>query len=47
MARLAESALGAPVLPGNHLELLEDADAAFPALVADIDRARQTCDLEF
>jgi cardiolipin synthase len=47
LARLAEVALGAAVLPGNRLKLLENADAAFPVLIADIDAARQTCDLEF
>jgi cardiolipin synthase len=47
VARLAESALGAPLLAGNQLQLLENANAAFPALVADIDRARHTCHLEF
>jgi cardiolipin synthase len=47
LARLAQSALGAPVLPGNRLQLLENAGAAFPALVADIDQARFSCQLEF
>jgi cardiolipin synthase len=47
LARLAQSALGAPVLPGNRLQLLENAAAAFPALIADIDQARSTCHLEF
>jgi cardiolipin synthase len=47
LARLAEYGLGAPALPGNRLELLRDADAAFPALIADIDRARRTCHFEF
>jgi cardiolipin synthase len=47
LARLAESVLGAAVLPGNRLELQENADVALPALIADIDRARQTCHLEF
>jgi cardiolipin synthase len=47
VARLAEATLGAVPLPGNRLELLENADAAFPVLIADIDRARQSCDLEF
>jgi cardiolipin synthase len=47
LARLAQSALGAPLLPGNRLQLLENADAAFPALIADIDRACSTCHLEF
>src|SRR5262249_53018547 len=47
LARLAGSALGAAVLPDNQLDLLENADVAFPALVADIDGARQSCQLEF
>jgi cardiolipin synthase len=47
LARLAGSALGAAVLPGNRLELQENADAAFPALIADIDRARRYCHVEF
>jgi cardiolipin synthase len=47
VARLAESVLGAPVLAGNRLELLENAEAAFPVLIADIDRAAKSCNLEF
>src|SRR5207302_2086673 len=47
VARLSEATLGAAALAGNHLELLENADAAFPALLADLDGARQTCYLEF
>ena len=47
LARVAESALGCPPLPGNRLELKENADAAFPALIQDIDQASRTCDLEF
>jgi cardiolipin synthase len=47
VARVAEALLGAPLLPGNRLELLPNAEAAFPALLADIDRAAKTCDLEF
>jgi cardiolipin synthase len=47
LARLAESVLGAPALGGNSLQLLENAAAAFPALIADIDSARHTCNLEF
>jgi cardiolipin synthase len=39
--------LGAPPLPGNRLELLPNAEAAFPALLADIDRAAKPCYLEF
>jgi cardiolipin synthase len=47
VARLAHATLGAVPVPGNRLELLENADAAFPALIADIDRASRTCFLEF
>jgi cardiolipin synthase len=47
LARLAEATLDAAVLSGNRLELQENAAAAFPALIADIDRARQSCHLEF
>jgi len=47
LARLAESVLGAPLLRGNRLQLLENAAAAFPALVADIDGARYSVNLEF
>jgi cardiolipin synthase len=47
LARLAQSTLGAPVLPDNRLQLLENAEAAFPALIADIDQSRSSCQLEF
>ena len=47
LARLAVSLLGAPPLGGNALQLLENAAAAFPQLIADIDNAGQTCHLEF
>jgi cardiolipin synthase len=47
VARLAGATLDAAALAGNRLELLENADAAFPVLIGDIDRAQETCDLEF
>jgi cardiolipin synthase len=47
IARLAHSTLGAVPLTGNALQLLENAEAAFPVLIADIDNARRTCFLEF
>jgi cardiolipin synthase len=47
LARLADATLGAVVLSGNRLELQENAAAAFPALIADIDRAQRSCHLEF
>ncbi len=47
LARLARTHFGAEPLAGHRLELLRDANAAFPSLVADIDRARVSCCLEF
>jgi cardiolipin synthase A/B len=47
LASLAEAAGGIPALPGNELRLLDDAEAVFRALIADIDAARRTCHLEF
>jgi cardiolipin synthase len=47
LARLAESMLGAVPLAGNRLQLLENAYAAFPVLIADIDNATRSCFLEF
>lgn len=47
LARLAESTVGIPALPGNNLELLTSADAFFPSLIADINAAERTCHLEF
>jgi cardiolipin synthase len=47
LARLAEAALDSPPLAGNSVLLLRDGGEAFPALIRDIDAARQTCHLEF
>ena len=47
LARVAQSALGCPPLSGNHLLLLENAEAAFPSLIESIDAAKRICDLEF
>jgi cardiolipin synthase len=47
LSRLVRSAFDTPPLPGNQIELLRDAQAAFPALLADIERAQQSCNLEF
>jgi cardiolipin synthase len=43
----AYSIVGLPTVGGNKITLLEDADAFFTSLVADIDRARKNCYLEF
>ncbi|HEV7765986.1 MAG TPA: cardiolipin synthase [Thermoanaerobaculia bacterium] len=44
---LAERVLGFPVQTGNDIELLDDFNAIFDAIVADIDSARETCHLSF
>ena len=46
-SRLVESAFHTPSQTGNQLELLANAQAAFPSLIADIDRARQSCNRQF
>jgi cardiolipin synthase len=46
LVRLGRSLLGAPVTAHNRMELLHDADSTFTALIADIDRAAHTCELE-
>jgi cardiolipin synthase len=38
---------GSPVISGNDVELLRGADETFPCLIADIDAAKTSCDLEF
>jgi cardiolipin synthase len=47
LARLVESGIGSPPLPGNALELLTDAESIFRALIHDVDAATRTCDMEF
>src|SRR5262245_58055880 len=47
LSRIAQVAGGIPAQPGNAWTLLDDAEAAFRALIADIDAARRTCHLEF
>lgn len=43
----AHSVIGLPVLPGNSLEILKNADEFFQALIKDINQAREFCFLEF
>lgn len=45
--RLAEHVLGFPALPGNEIELLDNYQDVFDAIVADIDGARSKCHLCF
>ena len=47
LSQLCESAVGIPALPGNELQLLDNAAATFRALVTDIDAAQRTVHLEF
>lgn len=47
LALLARATLHAPPLGGNRLELFEDADAMFSALIRDIGGADRSVDLEY
>ena len=47
LAHLGSSLFDAPLLSGNRMKLLSDAETAFPALISDIDQAKITCELEF
>ncbi|MDW7773703.1 MAG: cardiolipin synthase [Desulfobulbaceae bacterium] len=43
----ANSIMGLPTVGGNEVTLLEDAENFFNSLIADIDRAKESCSLEF
>lgn len=45
--RLGIAATGIPTMPGNRLELIDQADTFFAQLTADINQARSSCYLEF
>jgi cardiolipin synthase len=45
--RLLDATLDWPPLPGNAITLLDDSDAVFDRLVADVDAARSTCLMAF
>jgi cardiolipin synthase len=47
LQRHVRRVLGFPVLCGNEIDLLDDFQSIFDALVADIDAAERTCDLAF
>jgi cardiolipin synthase len=47
LARVIQSSLGCAPSAGNRLQLLENAEVAFPALVASIEGARNSCYMEF
>ncbi|MBX2987181.1 MAG: cardiolipin synthase [Bdellovibrionaceae bacterium] len=46
-ALTARGLFGAPLLLNNSLELLPGADRCFARMIADIDAARKSCDMEF
>jgi cardiolipin synthase len=47
VSRLPEGLLGTPVQPGNRLEIMDAAEPILHSIIADIDRARHFCHLEF
>lgn len=47
LPRLARSTLAAPLLTGNRLDLQSDSESIFQTLIAEIDAARESCDLQF
>ncbi|MBX3021482.1 MAG: cardiolipin synthase [Bdellovibrionales bacterium] len=47
VAKTAGGLFSAPLMTGNDIELLGGADAAFPRLIADIDAAKESLDMEF
>jgi cardiolipin synthase len=46
-AKAVSGFFSSPVIAGNDVELLRGADEAFPRLIADINAAKTSCDLEF
>lgn len=47
LAQLGKRTLNLPALPGNQIELLDNWQAVFKHLIADIEAAQSTCHLEF
>lgn len=47
LSRIVAAATGEQTLGGNHLQLLHSAEACFSAMIADVDAARQSVDMEF
>jgi cardiolipin synthase A/B len=47
LSRFVEGSVRLPAVEGNRLRLIEGADAILRAMIGEIDRARQSCDLEF
>jgi len=47
ISSLAEAIVGIPAMAGSKLHLLDEAESIFRSIIADIDRARHTCHMEF
>jgi cardiolipin synthase len=47
LEKTARSLFQAPLLSGNDIDLITDAPKAFEKMIADIDRAKISCDMEF
>jgi len=47
LARAADLLFAAPLSGGNDIELLGSADLAFPQMIADLDAAKFSCEIEF
>lgn len=45
--RQAETLIGIPALNGNNLQIIEAPDEILEAIIADVNRARSTCHLQF
>jgi cardiolipin synthase len=45
--RLAEGTLGIPAMGGNRVQLLDEAEVVLRSIIADVDRAKHTCHMEF
>ena len=47
LARLTEATVGIPPMSGNSVELIDETDAVFHRIIADVDAARSTCHMVF
>ena len=45
--RLAEATVGIPAMAGNKLQLIDTAETSLRSIIADINRAKHTCHMEF
>jgi cardiolipin synthase len=47
ISRLAGGTLGIPAVGGNRVQIFDEAEAALRSIIADVDRAKRTCHMEF